>query len=863
MYEQLAEQPRRLPTSPLEQLQTQRLKLMELGEQMAHLPDHLENAQQAYNQAGSKDDELRVLEQIRLEHGLSVQLQERYFSLLLEKNPQRLVQLSAAPEGRGDAAVKFLIAHADAKLALPAVETRSASEPAVWRSAYFALTGLYFADQSLPVQNAFASALADGTIGQRLAKTVNRKQALAGDVWFYYASRYGEYLGTIKKGDAEDFLPAEIEHTPTRDAPYFTTALYYEDTGDLNRAIADYQHVVDLNSERIDVHNRLAGIYWKQKRQDQALSEWRRALELLKVQTTTSRTPETFWGDFAATIDNLASRKLLAQFQLDVNEVLHHYVKRNGTYRLQPPLRSALAHAESPAAASALVLELSADAPEKLSFLRQFIPEHSDYKIDQEPVYRRALELAQEAAQKSEGVSKEYAQQEFEGLQVQWFQYLLENKQYDHLRNELAALPKPTWDRRTELVSIQLKLGAQTGGVDAIIAGYRVDPAHAPSAEVLRKAATELQLAGDKPSANKILEFVFIREIEDRNLTAANMLGLAEIRLDSGELEGAVALLRRMTLVVGNPFETQDAAAALLVRTAHPAQAGSFLEELVKAVPWNAQYRGRLAQAQIAAKQNVEAARKDLVSIVSDKFVLYEDRVSFADGLQSAVPASLGSGELDYLAHGGGAAGNVVPDQRLFFAARLKAAKGGPASEQVRLLRGALEDTPGGDAARVPLLKAATEAGDYHLAIAAMQPFLSGISWQNSIDVARDFDDGENATPEWQEENSNRIFAKSFVKEKAEIARDLGTAFEKTGDMDQALPYLQKAYRLEPDPKVKAQLNREVQQIRFTQRRRTANQTRRPEIHSELEQEHLVRPRLPEQTATNRPRPQGQKGGGQ
>jgi tetratricopeptide (TPR) repeat protein len=762
-----------------------------------------------------------------------------------------------------DDKANFVVAHADGKLALAAVQARSALEPPVWRPAYTALVGLYFGNPNPQIQSAFTTALGDATIGERLAKTANRKQVLAGDVWFYYASRYGEYLGTVKKADAEDFLPAEIEHTPTRAAAYFTTALYYEDADDLNRAIADYQHVVDLSPDRIDVHNRLAGIYWKQKRQEQALSEWRRALELLKIQTTTARTPETFWGDFAATVNNLSSHKLLAQFQPDVNEVLHHYVKRNGNYRVEPLLQAAVAQAESSTAASALVLELSADAPEKLSFLRAFLGKRWEAKLDAEPLYRRVLELAQEAVQKAEGVSRDYAQQEFERFQIEWLQYLLDHKQYDRLRNELAALPKATWERRTDLVSLQLKLAAQTGGVDAIIAGYRADLAHAPGGEVLRKTATDLQSMGDKISANKILDFVFAREIEDRNLTAANMLGLAEIRLDSGNLEDAVALLRRMTLVVGNPFETQDAAAALLVRTGHPAQAVSFLEELVKAVPWNAQYRGRLAQAQIAANQNVEAARRELVSIVSDKFVVYDDRVSFGDGLQGATPASLGSGELDYLAHGGGAAGNGAPDQPFFFAARLKAAKSAAVAERVHLLRAALEDAPGGEAARVPLLKAAMETGDYHLAIASLQPFLAGISWQNSSDAVPDSDDGENATPEWQAENNNRVFAKLSAKEKAEIARDLGTAFEKTGAPEQALPYLQQAYRLETDSKMKAQMNREVQQIRSLQRRRATNQGRRPEIHSELEQEHLVRPRLPEQPVPNRPRPQdqGQKGG--
>ena len=158
------------------------------------------------------------------------------------------------------------------------------------------------------------------------------------------------------------------------------------------------------------------------------------------------------------------------------------------------------------------------------------------------------------------------------------------------------------------------------------------------------------------------------------------------------------------------------------------------------------------------------------------------------------------------------------------------------------------------------------EAGDYHLAIAVLQPYLSGENLP-SVTVTGDesvSEEGSASSPEWQE-RYGRVFLKLSTKDRAEITRDLGTAFEKTGSPDQALSYLQRAYRLEIDTKLKAQLNKEIQQIRSVQRRRATNQTRRPEIHSALEQEHPVRPRLPEQTMSNQPRPQdqGQKGGGQ
>jgi len=309
-----------------------------------------------------------------------------------------------------------------------------------------------------------------------------------------------------------------------------------------------------------------------------------------------------------------------------------------------------------------------------------------------------------------------------------------------------------------------------------------------------------------------------------------------------------------MTLVAGNPFEGQDPAAALLMRTGHPAEAATFLEDVVRAVPWNADYRVRLAQAHIAAKQNPDAAGKELVAVASAPSVTYETRLNAAKALTGAAP-QLGSKELNLMVEGQTATANDA-NQPFFFAARLKAAEGLPASARIGLLRAALEDKPSGEAARVPLLKAAIEAGDYHLAIAAMKPYL-GSDLEAARDTGTGTDDEQEQEPgaqDWRVEDTVRAFAKLSAKERAEISRDLGIAFEKANALAQALPYLQKAYRLETDPAVKSQINKEVQQIRLVQRRRELNRARRPEVHSDLEQEHIVRPRLPEPALSPPPR---------
>jgi len=72
---------------------------------------------------------------------------------------------------------------------------------------------LYFASNAAPVRAAFPAILGEMTIGSRIGKPLDRNRQLAGDLWFYYGGRYGEYLGTMKQAGVEDYLPAMVEAT--------------------------------------------------------------------------------------------------------------------------------------------------------------------------------------------------------------------------------------------------------------------------------------------------------------------------------------------------------------------------------------------------------------------------------------------------------------------------------------------------------------------------------------------------------------------------------------------------------------------------------------------------------------------------
>ena len=57
------------------------------------------------------------------------------------------------------------------------------------------------------MNDAFLAALGDDPIDVRLPSPSTATEQLAGNTWFYYGSRYGEYLGGTKLGVAEKFVP--------------------------------------------------------------------------------------------------------------------------------------------------------------------------------------------------------------------------------------------------------------------------------------------------------------------------------------------------------------------------------------------------------------------------------------------------------------------------------------------------------------------------------------------------------------------------------------------------------------------------------------------------------------------------------
>ena len=844
---------------PLVDLQRRRGRFSELGsqlEQFAQLvPPNQRNipllpAAEAYRSAGDPRNELRVLSTIS-PGALDPTRRQRLFRLLLDRQPQELIKIGSAwNTTSSEPAANYIVAHADAGLSHSVVQARGHSRPPVWTKSYGALVGLYFSERTPDVNNAFLGALGNNTIAERLAKPVDRSQQLAGNIWFYYGSRYGEYLGNTKQGTPEDFLPAILEESPANASAYLTLADYYASAADTERAIADYKHTLELSPNRPDVYDSLAVAYYKRGDRTNALAEWKLAFATLTAQLNSAHVPESFWADFGRTCDQLRTRHLFADLNFDADSIIRTYFRHNGNYRSNALLQPAYAAAGDPAAGTAWLLDLSTAGHDPTSILADVVNAAWIPLAHRAPIYQRLLETKQSALPRLTGLERDYAQQDLNSWQVNWIKYLVRTRQFQPASEAIAGLSKETRQAQAAaLVPLELEVAAQLGTLDATLTSYRADPENAPASQPLRTAARQIFDAGDQQSARKILEFVFARELDEHRLVAANFLGLAEIRLASGDPAGALDLLRRLVVVVGSPFENLDPAAALLEKSGHNAEALEFLDQLVKSAPWNPSFRVRRSEARLAARQDVAAEQSTLASIASAPNVPYDLRIKAALALSSRPHSDLGSGELNLLA-GNAAIPSPAADKFYFYEGRIKAAQiVADLQTKIQLLSHCVIDFPGRDEARLPLFKAAVSLRSDEIALGALEPGLlmrfTG-RFSPSVEEEEDIVHSEVGEDENGDESTNPAVTASELSrtERAQVAQMIGDLMIRLDRISDAVPYFETARQAENSASTRKKLTRKIADARATLRLQRQNTARQPLLHEALEQDRAVRPRL-------------------
>ena len=809
-------------------------------------------ATDAYHSNADNQNELRVLATAFSVTSFDVKRLERYFHLLLARQPEQLVRIASMWNATGQQAADYVVSHGTAGLAHAVVEARARQRNPVWNKSYDALVGLYFAETDPQVSNSFRAALGDDPISVRVAKPVDRDQQLAGNIWFYYGSRYGEYLGTTKLGNPENYLPAILEQSPASVSGYLVLGDYNAGTNDGARAIADYQNALELSPEQPEVYDKLAVVYFKEGDRTAALAQWKQAFAVLSKQLNNARVPDSFWRDFGRTCDQLRTRHLFSELKPDADAIVRTYLRHNGTWLSNAVLHPAFAAQEDPAAGTAWVIDVSASAADPAQVLGDIADASWIPQAQRAAIYQRILELKESAVAKSDGILRQNAQSDLGSWQERWIRYLVRTKRYTEAAAAIAALPQGTRDQQgTALVPLELQVAAQLGTLEAKLAAYRSDPETAPSAELLRTASRQLFEANDKQSARNILELVFACEIEEHKLVAANFLGLAEIRLAAGETPGALDLLHRVVVAVGAPFENLDAAAALLERTGHSQEAIEFLEQLVTSAPWDSSYRVRLAKAELSAGKDASAAQSALSAIASSSAATYDLRLKAATALAGRTHSALGSGELDLLASDPSEMNVASADKFYFYEARMQAAaKISDPEAKVTLLSHCVIDFPRRDAARVPLFQAAIEVPADEYAVALLEPLFQTqflhryepekINREGQIESSGDEEEENGDEPDMVRSADAQLSR----TQQSRVAQQIGDTMARLGRWADALSYYQSARRLEKAHPARKVLLRKIADTKEVLRIEHENAARQPLLHEALEQDRVVHPRL-------------------
>jgi Tfp pilus assembly protein PilF len=597
-------------------LQTQRGLYGELGQQLERFASQkasssaaagaLVQAAAAYRAEGDTDSEMRVLQMALTQNALGGEWLDRYFQLLIERQPDQLPAIArsgAFPEIR-NRAVQMAIASDRQDLAYSAIRIRGTALPPVWTRAYTALTGDYFADRSTAVDASFRAALDTRTIGERLKIPPLTQSMIVGSVWFYYGARYGEYLRD--NPEAEAWLPASLEAAPDSANAYVALGDWY--TGP--KAIHEFELALELDPDRADAHDHIARVLWSQGRKPEAIAQWKSAMAtLLRVQGRGVKVPEWFWSRAAETFTDIGERHALRELRGDIAHLLTDYYQRNNSYRLneliEPAARSSIASGDG----TAWLLELAhtMDNPGTILTVLMETPGVTDAQrisLQRELVAIRAKQVGA-----SFGDALTYLDTALAQARWQLISMLLDAGDVNGATEVSRQIP-PNLIPDT---NVQIRLAARNGTLGAVLKTYESRPDYSVNGEALLNAAATLRKAGDENGARSVLEFVYEREIRAGRLNAANFLGLAEVKLQRNEATAAIALLNRMALVVEDGFDTLVPAAELLSKYGKNAEAQDFLRRRIKAVPWDSDAKLRLARMLPAATPE----RKQLLAVAA------------------------------------------------------------------------------------------------------------------------------------------------------------------------------------------------------------------------------------------------------
>ncbi len=823
--------------SRLVELQRSRLRFAELGRQLATYwqliqrgsgRDYvLRDALAAFRDAGDVDAELEISTGLYSRGWISADDRERYFEILLDREPARLVELSGASYNP----INYLVARGRFDLAQRAIERRKGRESALWADTYTGLAGHFLgASEAVP---AFRAALGPRTVGGQLDAAGDRTSALVGDQWFPHATSFGDYFSLAGSPESAGFLPALIEAHPARPAGYAQLGDLLREANRDDEAVNEYARALELNESDVSVLLSLAEIESGRGNVEAARTRWEQVFALLTSRARAGSMSEEQRRKMLEMLATLGASDQGARFSEPALNLLRAYFRGFGSYRAD---ETALAFLDNGLATFQQIADAASEANAPQNILRN-LADGREVSTDNKLIAERAaFELAVKIHADADAENYSARQAYIDGA-VRLVRRLLDEDLVGEAAGVYGDLPEPLREtlkaqqRSTVIELLTLTEGARQAIESSI------------KTEDVAAAADRLRARGREGEADALLEAYYGGRVARQVAGEADFVGLADRLLSRNDDVEALELIQRLTRLESlESYSGFRVAGRLLSWHGRHDEAREFWAAYVHATPWDLVARLELERGSIAAGGSMRVELSNLAHNPAAAYDLRVNAVVAAGGVWGDA-RQLPSQELSALA-GPPPSGRVALQGA--YAANVRAAEtADDVAAKVRLLRQAFGARP--EAAnleiRTDLFHAARELGDHRLAVLVAEPWTddhtSTIRLQRSDSVfAADADERE--LDDWTVQRFVSTLALDDSA-RAQLAVEIADSAESTGHLRAAQHLYALARAVDSEADGFALADAAYNRVRAVRERNAENANRRLRVHKGLDQAHLVR----------------------
>ncbi len=802
--------------------------------------DLVETAE-AYRLAGLHDNELVILrEYYRFGKNYTLQPEpvERYLTLLYERNMHDELKASTATADLTVA--NFLVKRKDRELALMAIDTLSKNHDPVWKTIHVAMLGKELNIDEPTVLELFATGLDLRTIGDSVNARGKSRNSVFGDDWFYYGSRYGEYLwNTAKTEEASYYLVSDLEGAPLRSEYQEQLGLFYLYTAKLTEfALNHFNLAAELNPKNPSYQDHRAEALYLLGKKDEAIAVWK------------SLIAEPSAGRYLLLCQAASRRGFLEVVQDEIEKYLATQIEKYGAAGLNELISTYLENV-SQEKRRLLITKWIATAPAPREFGAALLWISALNKDDRTLVYTQTANYLKTGMRSAAGQEIEIARNQWVVWNFQAASEYLKSQQID-LAREVTREVLEEFKRASEADAGRIEKFTLLNAKALLRSGKMNEAVDLLRKYIHQDSTDGTELEGGKVDDEKYLKIAELLREEGRSAEAANILeemyerkmlagfkdpslyiGLAEIRLDQDRMDEALQYLNRMIYSAPENLESFHLAAEVLEKKDRFEAALKFRNELNKRRPWDEVNRAKIAEDLLADGKTREAAAVAKSVLESNQSTL-EELVRAAKIFGAASTIFAGPAEMQAIEKAVRSKTGTPQTPVYYSSLRQILLERNPSLE---ILLSEKYINPKSSVLEVPLFRAFRKAGLYEQALTTLDPenHSSG-TFQTKAEYSRDY--GEEAFYDYERYDPTEHYPINrlnlFAKESTVLALEASGCAAQIGNSNPQIFFLNIALQHAQTPPKVQEIKEMIQKVEKAAAEASAAETARWKVSLNL-----------------------------